>query len=114
MLQFVTRDGVNGQDIAGVNWGFDAYGGMNDEHELDDQIASCICKQADIDLIEGPMVLEAGSIHVDGEGCVPCPSLGILSRGMLPSTCVALTKKRVQRWLIVGLLSRLQMSATLL
>ncbi|KAK9818930.1 hypothetical protein WJX74_002005 [Apatococcus lobatus] len=65
---FVTRDGDNGKEIAGVNWGFDAYGGLNDEHELDDEIARCICKQADIDLIEGPMVLEAGSIHVDGEG----------------------------------------------
>ena len=68
LVQFVTRDGNNGKEIAGVNWGFDAYGGMNDEHEKDDEIARCICKQADIDLIEGPMVLEAGSIHVDGEG----------------------------------------------
>lgn len=79
MTQFVTRDGVNGRDIAGVNWGFDAYGGMNDEHELDDDIARCICKQADIDVIEGPMVLEAGSIHVDGEGYVLllCPTHGM-------------------------------------
>lgn len=76
-MQFVTRDGVNGRAIAGVNWGFDAYGGLNDEHELDDEIARCICKQADIDVIEGPMVLEAGSIHVDGEGYVLWPSEGI-------------------------------------
>lgn len=67
-MQFVTRDGPNGTELAGVDWGFDAYGGLNDEHDLDDKIAACICKQAGVQAIDGPMVLEAGSIHVDGEG----------------------------------------------
>ena len=67
-MQFVTCDGPNGTELAGVDWGFDAYGGLNDEHDLDDKIAACICKQAGVQAIDGPMVLEAGSIHVDGEG----------------------------------------------
>ena len=68
MLQFVTREGKNGTEVAGVHWGFDAYGGLNDEHELDDEIAACICKHAGVEEIQGPMVLEAGSINIDGEG----------------------------------------------
>ncbi len=56
----------------GVDWVFNAWGGLDgglySPWALDDLAASKVCEVERADRYRAPMVLEGGSIHVDGEG----------------------------------------------
>ncbi len=56
----------------GVDWEFNAWGGLVDglyfPWDRDDQVASKICDMLGDKSYRAPIVLEGGSIHVDGEG----------------------------------------------
>lgn len=62
---FVKR--IDGK-LAGVNWGFNAWGGKYSPWDLDDAVAPQIIKHVDALQFDAPLVMEGGSIHVDGEG----------------------------------------------
>lgn len=53
---------------AGVNWKFNAWGGKYPHWDLDDQVAPKLLKHLGITCFDAPLVIEGGSIHVDGEG----------------------------------------------
>lgn len=53
---------------AGVNWKFNAWGGKYAPWDLDDQVAPKILEYLGIEKFDAPLVMEGGSIHVDGEG----------------------------------------------
>ena len=64
---------VNGEgERRGVDWEFNAWGGLVDglyfPWNRDDQIARKICETLHDGHYRAPIVLEGGSIHVDGEG----------------------------------------------
>lgn len=56
----------------GVDWEFNAWGGLVDglyfPWDRDDQVANKICEIHRDDSYRAPIILEGGSIHVDGEG----------------------------------------------
>jgi len=56
----------------GVDWHFNAWGGLADglyfPWDKDDAVAQKICEILEDDRYRAPIVLEGGSIHVDGEG----------------------------------------------
>lgn len=54
--------------IAGINWRFNAWGEKYPAWELDDRLAAVILDQLQVLRFDAPLVLEGGSIHVDGEG----------------------------------------------
>jgi len=54
--------------LAGVNWGFNAWGGKYTPWDLDDAVAPQIIKHVGATQFDAPLVMEGGSIHVDGEG----------------------------------------------
>lgn len=54
--------------LAGVNWRFNAWGGKYAPWELDDQVAPRILNFAGLKCFDAPLVMEGGSLHVDGEG----------------------------------------------
>ncbi|MGP7816781.1 agmatine deiminase family protein [Niallia sp. 01092] len=56
--------------IAGVNWKFNAWGGKYAPWDLDDQVAPSILDHYGVKRFDAPLVMEGGSIHVDGEGTV--------------------------------------------
>lgn len=62
---FVT-DGQDG--VAGVHWRFNAWGNKYRPHDNDAAFGERVLDALDMRLYEGPMVLEGGSIAVDGEG----------------------------------------------
>lgn len=62
---FVTTD--DGK-IAGVNWGFNAWGGKYSPWDLDDAVAPSILKHYGVKQFDAPLIMEGGSIHTDGEG----------------------------------------------
>lgn len=55
-------------DIAGINWKFNAWGGKYAPWDLDDQVAPRILEHFGKKRFDAPLVMEGGSIHVDGEG----------------------------------------------
>ncbi len=76
-------------DLRGVDWTFNAWGGLVDglyfPWDQDDLIAQKVCEIAQVDSYrtEG-FVLEGGSIHVDGEGTVLTTEMCLLSEGRNP------------------------------
>jgi len=59
-------DGKEG--LVGVDWRFNAWGGDYPDYEKDAALAQALLTHLDVARYEAPMVLEGGSIHVDGEG----------------------------------------------
>lgn len=75
--------------IRGVDWKFNAWGGLFDglyfPWDQDDLIARKICDMERIDTYRTEdFVLEGGSIHVDGEGTVMTTEMCLLSPGRNP------------------------------
>ncbi|MCF4166604.1 agmatine deiminase [Zavarzinia compransoris] len=64
---FVTDD--KGR-LRGVDWGFNAWGGLYSPSDLDDLVAAKILEVERVPRYRAPLILEGGSIHVDGEGTV--------------------------------------------
>lgn len=54
--------------LAGVNWGFNAWGGKYSPWDLDDAVAPQIIQHVGAIQFDAPLVMEGGSIHTDGEG----------------------------------------------
>ncbi|SDB97442.1 agmatine deiminase [Terribacillus halophilus] len=54
--------------LAGVNWRFNAWGEKYFPWDLDDAVAPAVLRHLGIKQLDAPLVLEGGSIHVDGEG----------------------------------------------
>jgi agmatine deiminase len=60
---------VNGKgDVRLVNWQFNAWGGLYTDWRLDDAVPQKVAKLEGADYYNAPLILEGGSIHVDGEG----------------------------------------------
>lgn len=55
-------------ELAGINWRFNAWGGKYAPWDLDDQLAPRILERLNVPRIDAPLIMEGGSIHVDGEG----------------------------------------------
>ncbi len=64
---FVT-DGRGG--LAGVDWRFNAYGGIYEEYGRTRNMARRILDLLGARRFAAPLVLEGGAVHVDGEGTV--------------------------------------------
>lgn len=80
---------TNGKEIRGVDWSFNAWGGLLDglyfPWDKDDRIASKMCGLIGCDRYRlDDFVLEGGSIHVDGEGTLVVTESCLLSEGRNP------------------------------
>jgi agmatine deiminase len=62
----------NKGDVRGIDWQFNAWGGLDGglyfPWDRDAQIAEKICNIQSMNFYKAPLILEGGSIHVDGEG----------------------------------------------
>ena len=56
------------QQLAGVDWIHNAWGGNYPDCDLDNQIASAVIEKTNAQYFHAPLVMEGGSFHVDGEG----------------------------------------------
>ncbi|HEY5942935.1 MAG TPA: agmatine deiminase [Solirubrobacterales bacterium] len=54
----------------GVDWRFNAWGGIYSPWDRDEEVAAKVLEVEGADRYRAPIVLEGGSIHVDGEGTV--------------------------------------------
>lgn len=88
---------TNGKEIRGINWKFNAWGGLYDglyfPWDKDDKMARKLCDLYDKDMYDaGDFVLEGGSIHVDGEGTCITTEACLLSGGRNPD----MTKEKIE------------------
>lgn len=63
---------TNGKIVRAVDWDFNAWGGLTGglyfPWDLDDMVARKVADLERVDRYKAPLVLEGGSIHVDGQG----------------------------------------------
>lgn len=67
---FVVRDGPNGRDRAVVDWGYNAWGNKYPPFDLDDAIPQHVAKLRGLPLFQPGIVMEGGSLEVNGHGTV--------------------------------------------
>jgi agmatine deiminase len=58
----------SGGQVAGVDWGFNAWGNNYPDHQFDAELAKRMLEHLGMPRYAAPLILEGGSIHVDGEG----------------------------------------------
>lgn len=95
---------TNGKDIRGVNWRFNAWGGLYDglyfPWDKDDKMARKLCDLYDKDMYDaGDFVLEGGSIHVDGEGTCITTEACLLSGGRNPDMSKEEIEEKLKEYL---------------
>ncbi|WP_438444995.1 agmatine deiminase family protein [Gorillibacterium sp. sgz5001074] len=84
---------VNEQgERAGINWRFNAWGGKYSPWDLDDQVAPQILEHFGVRRFDAPVVMEGGSIHVDGEGTLITTEECLLNRNRNPEW----TRERIE------------------
>jgi agmatine deiminase len=85
--------------VRAVDWVFNAWGGLVDglyfPWDKDDKVARKIAEVERVDRYRAPLVLEGGSVHVDGEGTVITTEECLLSAGRNPD----LSKEQIERHL---------------
>lgn len=60
---------MNGEGgLAGVSWGFNAWGEKHARYRHDAELADRILDRLGLPRFQAPLVLEGGALHVDGEG----------------------------------------------
>jgi agmatine deiminase len=91
---------INGQsEVRGVDWAFNAWGGQFNglyyPWDLDEAVAQKVLKIECLDRYKAPLVMEGGSLHVDGQGTCLTTEECLLSPGRNPS----LTKEEIEAYL---------------
>ncbi len=87
---------TNGERIRAIDWDFNAWGGLDGglyfPWHLDDLVARKVADIEWLDRYKAPLVLEGGSIHVDGQGTLLTTEECLLNPNRNPS----LTKSEVE------------------
>lgn len=75
--------------VRGIDWIFNAWGGLKGglyfPWDMDEAVASKVLEIEDVDRYKAPIVLEGGSIHVDGEGTLITTEECLLNPNRNPS-----------------------------
>lgn len=91
---------INGKgEVRGIDWKFNAWGGLYNglyfPWDLDDMVPQKVLEIERLDRYKAPLVLEGGSIHVDGEGTCITTAECLLSPGRNPD----LTQEQIEHYL---------------
>ncbi|KAK3440381.1 hypothetical protein EUGRSUZ_B00659 [Eucalyptus grandis] len=95
---FVVRDGSPGHErkIAAIDWNFNSYGGIEEgcykDWSLDLLIAKKILQVEEVPRFSQEIILEGGSIHVDGEGTCLTTEECLLNKNRNPQ----LTREQIE------------------
>ncbi|MDA8234068.1 MAG: agmatine deiminase [Clostridia bacterium] len=71
-------------EVAGINWKFNAWGEKYSPWDLDDQVAPKLLEHLVVPRFDAPLVMEGGSIHVDGEGTLLTTEECLLNKNRNP------------------------------
>jgi agmatine deiminase len=92
----------NQGEAAGVNWGFNAWGGKYVPWDLDDQVAPQILEHLGLKRFDAPFVMEGGSIHVDGEGTLTTTEECLLNPNRNPELSKAQIEDYLEKFLCIN------------
>jgi agmatine deiminase len=92
---FVVRENEAGKEVAAVNWIFNAWGEKYEELMADTKIGSLINDDLKMERFRPGIVLEGGSIDVNGCGTVLTTEQCLLNRNRNPS----LSKEKIEGYL---------------
>lgn len=87
-------DGAGGR--RGVDWHFNAWGEIYSPWDRDERVAAMVLETESAGRYRAPLVLEGGSIHVDGEGTVLTTEECLLNPNRNPE----LSRERIERALL--------------
>jgi agmatine deiminase len=97
----INKDG----EVRAVDWVFNAWGGtyngLYSPWDLDDLVAQKVAEMEGIQRYRAPLVLEGGSIHVDGQGTCLTTAECLLSPGRNPELTQAQIEAHLQNYLNV-------------
>jgi agmatine deiminase len=85
----------NEKEIAVVDWRYNAWGGKYPPCDLDDDVPQHVAKLFGLRLFSPPMILEGGSIEVNGEGTLLTTEACLLNKNRNPN----LTQKEIETYL---------------
>jgi agmatine deiminase len=99
---FLQRCNADGCDEAIIDWGFNAWGGKYPPFDLDDVIPSRIGDELDLPVFHPGMVLEGGSIDVNGSGTLLTTESCLLNPNRNPSLTRSQIEQNLQAYLGVS------------
>jgi agmatine deiminase len=73
------------RSLSAVNWRFNAWGGKYQPYDLDNEVAPKVLDHFRGGYADSPIVLEGGSIHVDGEGTMLTTRECLLNKNRNPN-----------------------------
>lgn len=92
-----------GCTVRGIDWRFNAWGGLQDglyfPWDLDDCVPMKVLETERLDRYDAPLVLEGGSIHVDGEGTAFTTEECLLSPSRNPQLTAAQIEEALGEYL---------------
>lgn len=92
------------QDLIGVDWKFNAWGGevdgLYEDYVLDDAFARAFCREMQVPTLDAhPFVFEGGAVHVDGEGTGIVTKACLLSAGRNPHLSMEEIEEQLKKYL---------------
>lgn len=84
-----------GDERAIVDWGYNAWGGKYPPYDLDDQVPTRVAEYLKLPLFKNPVVMEGGSLDVNGEGTLLTTESCLLNPNRNPH----LTKDEIEQQL---------------
>ena len=96
---FVVRDGESGLEKAITDWKYNAWGDKYPPYDLDNLVPSHIASLRDLPSFEGGMVLEGGSIEVNGKGTLLTTTSCLLNPNRNPELTREAIEDRLREFL---------------
>lgn len=92
---------TNGSTLRAVDWDFNAWGGLYTDFSLDQQVARKVAEIEGAERYKAPLVMEGGSIHVDGQGTLLTTRECLLNENRNPQLTQAQIEQYLQDYLSV-------------
>ena len=96
---FLQRDTPHGREEAIVDWGYNAWGGKYPPYDLDDVIPTRIGAEFGIPVLSPGMILEGGSIEVNGRGTLLTTEACLLNPNRNPGLSREEIEQRLREYL---------------
>jgi agmatine deiminase len=95
---FLKRQGGEDQTVI-VDWDYNAWGGKYPPHDLDDAVPTRIAELLGLPVYAPGMILEGGSIEVNGEGTLLTTTSCLLNPNRNPSLSKEIIEQRMRDYL---------------
>lgn len=99
---FVTTKRTTERGLALVDWVFNAWGGKYDDYRADDRVAGAVADALGLPRFRNDMVLEGGSIEVNGSGACMTTQQCLMNPNRNPGWCRTDIEKRLSDYLGVS------------